>query len=388
MYRVQGAFRATWPVLLVCLATLLLSACGSRQTAEPLVLPETTGEAEVRKIWSQRVARGHDDEFLFLQPAVTNDTVYIVTAEGYLTAYNARNGRRDWWIKLDDRVLGGVGADEDQLYVVTRGGDLVALSLDGQEEYWRAPLPNESLVPPQSNGALVVTQTIDGQLLAFDRSSGERRWLFDTSMPVLSYRGNATPWMDDRRLVTGFDNGRVAALDVNSGRLLWNYDVGVPSGRTELERLVDIDGSPVVRNGRVYVTGYQGRMAALDLRTGDELWSRPGSSLRSPGVDDNRIIVAGSDGLMIGYDQRSRSEVWRVESLKRRELTDPVPLSGYFLVGDSEGYIFAIEPRDGSIASFDRVDEKGIRSSFVRYRDRIIMFGNGGQLASYRIVKP
>ena len=379
-----------WPML--ALGVLLiagLSGCGgtgeTREQAAPV--PQATGDVELRRIWSQRVARGHDGQFLFLEPVVVNDTVFAATADGYLTAYNARNGRRDWWRNLDEVLLGGVGADGDHLYVVTRSGELVALSHEGEEQ-WRALLPNESLVPPQSNRTQVMVQTIDGQILAFDRDSGDRRWQYDTNMPVLSYRGNATPWVNDDWVITGFDNGRVVALEARTGRMQWTHDVSTPSGRTELERLVDVDGSPVVQNGNVFVAGYQGKVAALELQGGEEIWSRPVSSLRSPGVDGNNLMVVGANGQLSGYNLRSRSELWRDDSLQWRRLTSPVALDDHFLVGDFEGYLYAIDQEDGRIASHVQVDEQGLRSDMIRYRDRVIVFGNGGQLASYRIVKP
>lgn len=375
------------PVLCV-LAGIVLTGCSSTEPREqPAAVPEVTGEAPVREIWSRRFAEGHDGEYLFMTPVVVEDQVFISTANGYIGAYDARLGRRDWWKQLDARLIAGVGADSDHLYVVTRNGKLMALSHTG-EPRWEAALPNESLVPPQSNGRQVVVQTIDGEVLAFDQDDGERSWQYDSNMPVLSFRGNATPYVDGSRVVTGFDNGRVVSLDVSTGRVQWQQALGTASGRTELERIVDVDSSPVVRDGTVYITGYQGKVAALALRSGEERWSRSVSSLRSPAVGDDNVVVAAYDGRVIGYDLASRREVWRHDKLQWRRLNSPVTLGDHVLVGDFEGYLYAIRQADGSIDGRVQVDGKGIRSPMVRYRDRVILFGNGGQIASYRIVEP
>ena len=376
-------------LLAVCVLTgIVLTGCSSTEPREqPAAVPEATGEAPVREIWSRRFAEGHDGKYLFMTPAVVEDQVFISTANGYVGAYDARIGRRDWWTRLDARLIAGVGADADQLYVVTRNGKLVALSQSG-ERLWEAGLPNESLVPPQSNGRQVIVQTIDGELLAFDSDDGERRWQYDSNMPVLSFRGNATPYVDGSRVVTGFDNGRVVSLDVNTGRVEWQQALGTASGRTELERIVDVDASPVVRDRTVYMTGYQGKVAALTLRSGEERWSRSVSSLHSPAVGDGTLVVAAYDGSVIGYGLASRREVWRHDKLAWRRLTAPVSLGEHVLVGDFEGYLYAIRQDDGSIDGRALVDETGLRSSLVRYRDRVILFGNGGQIASYRIVEP
>ncbi|TDT41627.1 Beta-barrel assembly machine subunit BamB [Halospina denitrificans] len=382
-----GPMQRFLPVLCV-LAGIVLSGCSSTEPREqPAAVPEVTGEAPVREIWSRRFAEGHDGEYLFMTPVVVEDQVFISTANGYIGAYDARLGRRDWWKQLDARLIAGVGADSDHLYVVTRNGKLMALSHTG-EPRWEAALPNESLVPPQSNGRQVIVQTIDGEVLAYDQDDGERSWQYDSNMPVLSFRGNATPYVDGSRVVTGFDNGRVVSLDVTTGRVQWQQALGTASGRTELERIVDVDSSPVVRDGTVYITGYQGKVAALTLRSGEERWSRSVSSLRSPAVGNDNVVVAAYDGRVIGYDLASRREVWRHDKLQWRRLNSPVTLGDHVLVGDFEGYLYAIRQADGSIDGRAQVDGKGIRSPMVRYRDRVILFGNGGQIASYRIVEP
>ncbi|MDX1590072.1 MAG: outer membrane protein assembly factor BamB [Oleiphilaceae bacterium] len=380
-YRLPG-------VLLLTL--LLLGGCASSGDGfeRAVEAPEASGEVQVRKIWSRRVAHGMDGQYLLLQPVVQDDQVFAATEEGYVTAYNARNGRRDWWVKLDAHLLGGVGSDGERLYVTSRNGQLIALSPEDGEQLWATDMPNEVLAPPQSNGRLVVVQTIDSGLIAYDARSGDKRWQFDSKAPVLSYRGTATPYVDNRLVVTGFDNGRLVALDVATGRVEWDYTVSTPSGRTELERLVDVDGSPVVVDGDVHVTGYQGRVAALDLITGVEQWSRPVSSLRSPAVSNGRVFVAAADGEMVGFSRQQRTQLWREEErLKWRRLTAPVTLGGHVLVGDFEGYLYALNQADGQIEGRTLVDEKGLRSDMLRYRDRVILFGNGGQLASYRIVE-
>lgn len=382
-----GPMQRFLPVLCV-LAGIALSGCSSTEPREqPAAVPEVTGEAPVREIWNRRFAEGHDGEYLFMTPVVVEDQVFISTANGYIGAYDARLGRRDWWKQLDARLIAGVGADSDHLYVVTRNGKLMALSHTG-EPRWEAALPNESLVPPQSNGRQVIVQTIDGEVLAFDQDDGERSWQYDSNMPVLSFRGNATPYVDGSRVVTGFDNGRVVSLDVTTGRVQWQQALGTASGRTELERIVDVDSSPVVRDGTVYITGYQGKVAALTLRSGEERWSRSVSSLRSPAVGNDNVVVAAYDGRVIGYDLASRREVWRHDKLQWRRLNSPVTLGDHVLVGDFEGYLYAIRQADGSIDGRAQVDGEGIRSPMVRYRDRVILFGNGGQIASYRIVEP
>ncbi|MEQ6884846.1 outer membrane protein assembly factor BamB [Salicola sp. Rm-C-2C1-2] len=377
---------AAWRcVMMYVLASVVLAGCSSSEPEEqPAAVPEASGDVEVREIWSRRVADGMDGQYLFLSPGVHEGTVYAATESGYMTAYNARNGRRDWWQKLDEKILAGVGVDSDHLYVVTRNGELIALSHKGKEQ-WRASLPNESLVAPRSNGRYVVAQTIDGELLAFNQSNGDRRWQYDSNMPVLSFRGNATPWLDGSRVIAGFDNGRVVSLDVRSGAVQWEKRLAEPAGRTELERLVDVDSSPHVVDDAVYVSAYQGSVTALDLRSGEERWSRELSSLEAPAVTEDQIVAAGADGTLVGFERASRNELWRHRKLAWRQPGAPVSLGNHVMVGDFEGYLYAVDAADGSIDARLLVDDAGLRSPPIRFRDRVIVFGNGGWLASYHI---
>ncbi|PAU80917.1 outer membrane protein assembly factor BamB [Halovibrio salipaludis] len=377
---------AAWRCLMTfILAGVVLAGCSSSEPREqPAPVPGVSGDAEIREIWSRRVGEGMDGQYLFLSPGIHEETVYAATQNGYITAYNARNGRRDWWEKLDERLLGGVGVDADHLYVVTRNGELIALSHEGKEQ-WRTSLPNEALVPPQSNGRYVVVQTIDGELLAFSQSNGNRRWQYDSNMPVLSFRGNATPWIDGSRVIAGFDNGRVVALDVRSGAVQWEQRLAQPAGRTELERLVDVDSSPHVVDDTVYVSAYQGSVTALELRSGEERWSRELSSLEAPAVTQEQVVAAGADGTLVGFERASRSELWRHRELAWRQPTAPVALGNHAVVGDFEGYLYAVDAADGTIDSRVLVDDEGLRTDPIRFRDRVIVFGNGGWLASYHV---
>ncbi len=376
---------ARWSMVSCVLLAVVLAGCSSSEPREqPAPVPEASGDAEVREIWNRRIAEGMDGQYLFLSPGVHEKRVYAATENGYVTAYNARNGRRDWWEKLDERLIAGVGVDSDHLYVVTRNGELIALSHKGKEQ-WRAALPNESLVPPQSNGRYVVVQTIDGELLAFSQSSGERRWQYDSNMPVLSFRGNATPWIDGSRVIAGFDNGRVVALDVQSGAVQWEQALAQPAGRTELEQLVDVDSSPHVVGDTVYVSAYQGSVSALELRSGEERWSRELSSLEAPAVTDEHVVAAGADGTLVGFERSSRSEIWRHRELAWRQPTAPVGLGDHVVLGDFEGYLYAVNAADGTIDGRVLVDGKGLRADPIRFRNRVIVFGNGGWLASYHV---
>lgn len=374
-------------VQLLAMASLiaLMLGCSSQEPfEEPDPLPEIEESVELEEVWSRSIGDGMDGNLLFLSPVIVGDILYAIDAEGELYAVNAASGKRLWYKDLDRPILAGVGADRDQLYVVSRNGELLALNRENGERNWSASLPAEVLAAPQSNGSQVVVSTIDGKLIGFD-ISGDRLWQYDSTAPVLSYRGTAVPYIDNERVLAGFSNGMLMSLDVLTGAPLWEYSVGVSTGRTELERLVDIDGTPLVLDDMVLVAGYQGKLAALGLDNGQELWSREASSLQSPGTGRGSIYVAEADGTLISYSSFSRAEAWRIETLSWRRLTSPVTYGDLVAVGDFEGYLHLVHQSDGEFVGRVQVDGDGLRVSPLRFDDLLIVFGNGGELVAYRL---
>ncbi|MFE8069626.1 outer membrane protein assembly factor BamB [Marinobacteraceae bacterium S3BR75-40.1] len=370
---------------LVLFALAIVGCSTTEPVEEPAPLPDITETVTLEEAWDCSIGDGMDGQLLFLQPSVDEQALYAVDTWGELYAKNPQNGETLWERDLDERILAGVGRDAQQLYVANEDGEVIALSREDGSERWRAPLPSEVLAPPQSNGRQVVVQTIDGKVIGFAQSDGERLWQYDSIVPVLSFRGTGTPYVDSQTALIGLANGRLVALDVTEGSQLWQYEVGVPEGRTELERLVDVDANPVVEDGVVYIAGYQGKLAALELRSGQELWSREGSSLQSPSLGGGEIFLAKANGTLIGLDAYSHTEAWRVDALSWRRLTRPLPVADVVLVGDFEGYLHILSQQDGAFLGRVQVDDEGLRVPPVRVGNLIYVFGNSGELVAYKV---
>lgn len=383
--RVRSPGRAlAWLSLLG--AVVLTGACSTTDHyEEPAALPEISTKVNFEAVWDDSVDDGDKGHLLYLRPYVTKDVVYAVSEDGDLMALNAQNGDEEWEQDLDRHILAGVGGDSRHLYVVTLAGQLLALDRKNGHELWHRDLPDEVLAAPQTNSRSVVVQTIDGKVLAFDSQNGKSQWEYDGIVPVLSFRGTATPYVDDDRVVAAFANGQLMALDAHNGNTAWQYTLGEPKGRTELERMVDVDGSPVVENGTVYAVGYQGHVAALDLQSGRELWSRKASSLAQVALGYGNVYVAGSDGHVQAFNLVTHTEVWHQNKLSYRQLTGPVAVDSYLLVGDFEGYLHLISQIDGHFVGRIRVDNHGIRVPVIYRNGLIYAYGNGGELVAYRL---
>ena len=370
------------------LLTLLgLAGCSTTDTFEqPAPVPDIDGSVEFKPVWSMSVGDGHDDDFLYLSPLNAGDILYAASADGELYAVQSEDGKVIWQTELRDRIFAGVGGDSERLYLATREADLLALSREDGAELWRAPLPTEVLATPQSNGQLVVAQTTDGRVLAFDADSGEKLWQYDSVVPVLSIRAAAAPLVGGDVVLASFANGKLIALSAEAGQPLWQYQVGEPQGRTELERLVDITGQPLVLESAGLVVGYQGKLALVDIRTGQEIWSRQASSLYSPMIGNGEIYLASANGDVVALRGSDRRELWVQDRLSWRQLTQPIVVDDYLVTSDFEGYLHILSREDGSLEGQLEFDDEGIRVPAQRLSNgNLLVYGNSGDMAVLRI---
>ncbi|MDK9558118.1 outer membrane protein assembly factor BamB [Marinobacter sp. M216] len=369
------------------LAVMGLAGCSSTDTFEqPAPLPEIESSVEFKQVWSMSVGDGHDEDFLYLAPLNAGDLLYAASADGEVYAVQSENGKVIWQTELSDRIFAGVGGDGQRLYLATREADLLALSREDGTELWRAALPTEVLAAPQSNGQLVVAQTTDGRVLGFDAESGEKLWQYDGVVPVLSIRAAAAPLVGGDVVLASFANGKLIALSAEAGQPLWQYEVGQPQGRTELERLVDITGQPLVLDSAVLVVGYQGKLALVDIRTGQEIWSRKASSLYSPMIGDGEIYLASANGDIVALRGSDRRELWVQDRLSWRQLTQPMVVEDYLVTADFEGYLHILSREDGSFQGQFEFDDEGIRVPAQRLSNgNLLVFGNSGDMAVLRI---
>jgi len=217
-------------------------------------------------------------------------------------------------------------------------GEIVALDAASGDERWQVAVTSEVLGSPAVGGGKVLVQTVNGKLTALSAATGATEWVIQQSMPALSVRGTSSPVIARGRVVSGFDNGRVASYDLDDGGVLWNVLMEPPSGRTELDRLIDVDASPVVVGNDVYAAAYQGRIGAIDLDSGRLLWSRELSAHSGFSVDVGAIYVANQRSELVALSRGSGRELWRRKDLRNRDVTGPAILGNSVVVGDFEGF--------------------------------------------------
>lgn len=351
----------------------------------PVELTDINETVVLDKRWSRSVGNGQGDGLYRLNPLLADGVIYVVSEEGELAAFDADSGKLRWESELEIPISGGVGKYRDSLLLGGADGLVMRLSAEDGSEIWRRPVTGEVLAAPQSNGEVVVAQAYDGKLMAFDYETGEKLWTFSNDVPVLTLRGTSTPIIYNDFVIAGFADGKVIAVSLDSGSVVWEARVAIAQGRSEIERIVDIDGTMAVQGAELYVASYQGRIVALEMRAGRKLWQRNVSSVSGVSVGFGNVYVADEDGTVSAFLRNGQSIRWQNIELGYRELSRPTPIGSYVAVVDFEGYLHLLSQVDGVIVGRDRPDSDGARADMIAKGNILYVYGNSGELIAYDI---
>jgi len=380
--------------LLVIAATVTLFGCSTiggwfssddENPTAPAELTDIDETVDIDKLWSVGVGDGQGDGFYRLRPAMSGQTLYAASADGEVIALDRSSGDDLWDTELDTSLSGGVGVSGAGLLLGTSEGVVLKLDASDGARLWGTQLHGEILSAPQSNGRVVVVQTYDGKLQGLDFDTGDILWTYDSNVPVLTIRGTSTPIIDEDRVYAGFANGRVLAFDINNGAVLWEVRVAIPQGRSEIERIVDIDGSMELAAGRLYAASYQGNVVAIDVRSGQKLWQQKASSFSGVSQGFGNVYVADENGTVTAYQRDGQGVRWTQPALAYRKLSRPTPVAGYVAVGDFEGYVHLLSQADGTFAGRVKVDGDGVRADMLSDGNVLYVYGNSGDLVAYEI---
>jgi len=342
---------------ILLLALVALGACSSsdKKQQDPVSLSDYDQEVDLSVEWRRQIGKGQGTSQGQFLPAVQDDKVWVADASGILQSLSLSSGSIQWQTDLKQSLSAGVVARDGLLFVATSDGELLALKQSNGEEVWRTDIESEVVALPVADGDHLAVQTVDGKLHLLNTQSGKVVWGYHSNLPNLSLRGTSRPVLTPDLIIAGFANGKVVAVDRRSGAVRWEARIGTPAGRSELERLVDVDGGLFWDDKIVYVVGYQGHVAALDVESGRELWKREASSYHGPFVGLGNVYFVADDDHIIAIDERSTNDVWAQTELARRQLTEPVRIEDYIAVADYQGYVHLIKQLDGSIVGRQQV---------------------------------
>lgn len=381
---------------LTLIASLLLSggcstvkgwfADDEDEASEPAPLVEFEPEMKVEKVWASSVGKGQGKTFNNLAPAISGDVLYAASTDGQVVALDKATGKRRWKQDLDLPITGAIGLGPDSVMVGSSDGSVIQLAASDGSERWRVVLDGEVLSAPQSDGRVVLVQTYNGKLRALDANDGSELWEFDSNLPVLTLRGTSTPMIAERLAIAAFATGKVVALDLQTGALRWEARVAVAQGRSEIDRIVDIDGHMLLLGNTLYVASYQGRVVAIDIAAGRKIWQQEASSYVGPDQGFGNIYVSDSTGSVVAYYRNGEGVRWEQPALENRRLSPPKTVRGYVVVGDLEGYLHFLDQVDGRFVGRIKVDGKGVRGRMLAEGNTLYVYSNTGKLLAYRVV--
>jgi outer membrane protein assembly factor BamB len=369
-------------------ACLILTGCfggGDDIIEPPAELVPFDADIDVRRVWNTKVGGGTERLRLGLQPASDGANIYVGSYDGRIEALNAETGRSQWSVRVEDNLTAGPAFGSGNLAFGTANGELLMFSAQDGELRWRREAGSEVIAPPAIGAGLVVFRTVDGRLRAFNLDTGEEAWSIEQSLPALTLRGDTSPVISGQLVVSGFDNGRIGAYDINDGTPLWEFPIATSTGRTELERLVDIGGDLAVVGNDVYTAGVNGRAVGIDLRTGQVIWQQEVSSFAGLGVDANNVYVTDEFGTVAAYDRRRGAPVWRQEDLRLRDVTAPTRFGNLLVVGDFEGYLHWLDPEDGRFRARERAGSDRITGAPLVLGQTLYVQSDDGSVAAFAL---
>jgi outer membrane protein assembly factor BamB len=415
----------------------------AKKAQEPAELVKFEPTIKVDKIWSTGVGKGEQRHGVRQHPVIADGRVYAAATSGSIYALDLQTGKKIWEYEakkerkaqlaaVDDvpsqveseskeglskeekasrkerlrnekqqrkerkalakkrplpRYSGGPGVGDGLVVVGSLEGDVIALDAATGTEKWRAKVPNEVIAAPAVAQSLVFVRSNDGRVSAFDSATGERRWFHEQEGPTLSVRGNAGITIGPGVLFIGNDDGTVSALAMQDGRQLWEQTVGVPEGRTELERMADVDGTPVLDGTTLYATSFKNETLAIEGPSGRPLWTRDHGGAGSVGVSSGLVVVADNAGSVWGLDKNSGSAMWSQAALARRSLTGVAIQGDYAVVGDYKGYLHWLSLSDGKLAARKRAGRDTLVSQPIVVDGILIVQNTDGDLTAFRLAQ-
>ncbi len=348
--------------------------------AQPKPLVELSPTLAVTEVWNRSIGKGADRSGVRVTPAQRDGKLYTAGVDGEVTAIDAA-----WNRDLKLKLAGGPGVGDGMIVVGGMDGDVVALDAAGGAERWRVHVAAEVVSAPAVDASLVYVRTNDGRVYAFDAADGKQRWVNDRgTVPLLSLRGNASPRVAGDLVVNATDAGKVMALRASDGAPAWEQSLATAEGRTEVERLTDVDGDLKIDSDVIYAAAYHGQVVALSLGSGRPLWNRTLSSYTNIDVSASQVYAVDDQSQVWALDRTSGASMWKQDALLNRWLSGPAVQGEYVVVGDVEGYVHWLAIADGKEAARERLSKHAIRATPVVVGDTVYVVDINGELGAYR----
>ncbi|GAB1256661.1 outer membrane protein assembly factor BamB [Aurantivibrio plasticivorans] len=370
----------------VALAALLVGCASTDESLEPMKLEDFEPRAEIHKVWSRTIGDGQDVRYTQFVPAIRGNEIFAADVEGRVYSIDRETGSVNWKVKTREPISAAITVVANTLLVGTYNADVIALDAANGSEKWRTRVSSEVLNVPAADGRFVAVQSFDGRLVGLDFDDGKELWSYEVKPPLLTLRGHSAPVIENGIVYAAFATGKIVAIQAEDGVVVWEQRVAIPKGRSDFEKLVDIDGSPLVVGEILMVASYQGQLMALSKSTGRPLWAEEISTFMPLSASAGVVYATDAQSSVKAFKMGNGSQAWNNVELLRRKLTGPMAWSGYVAVADEiDGYLHVLDSENGSLVARKKINGSGVRSPLVARGDTLYVLSNSGKLLALTI---
>ena len=375
-------------VVIGILFLVLLSCSSKKDEIKPNDLPKISNQGDITLLWKRKLTGAEDAYGYKLIPAFANGQILAASQNGRVFSLDAESGSVTWERELEMELSAGPGVSDTVVVVGSPEGEVIAMDIDTGSTLWTAQVSSEILAPPVIDRNKVVVRSQDGRVYGFSISSGERDWVFDTNIPSLTQRGNSTPVARAGRLYVGFDSGKVAALNIDDGTVLWQQNVVNNQGKTEIDRIADIDGEIGVLATELFISSIADKTMAVAAESGRVLWVQDFGSSTGITVSRRSLFMTDESSVMHQINRSDGSLGWKQDAFLLRKLTRPTYYQGVLVSGDMDGYLHFIDSETGEILARTRAGSAAFFDAPLVVVDSVFTYNQDGTLSAYQYQQP
>lgn len=344
----------------------------------PAALVDLKPTLNVRSAWTTPV--GASGAYTF-SPAVAGDSIFAAARDGALVKVDAATGRPVWRINAGGTLTAGVGSDGNTVVVVGEKGNVMAFDASGKLR-WSAAASSEVLSAPAVGQGLVIVRSQDNRIVGFDADTGARKWVVQRTAPSLILRTAPGILMTASDAFVALPGGKLLAVALPGGAPRWEAAVGDARGATELERIIDTSGMPVLTGRQVCAVSFQGRAMCFDAASGTVVWAKDLSSDVGLAADERFVFAADITGAVSALSRDAGASVWKSTALGYRRLSAPLSISRAVAVGDYQGYVHFLSREDGAMLARIATDGSEIIAAPVLAGANMVVQTRAGALVS------
>lgn len=376
-------------------SSLLLFSCtqvdnymlGKDNTPKPSELKPIQSKVKVVEKWSAPLPTASNwfKANSKLKPEIVDNVVYTADSSGLIQANNRANGQLIWSKKINHRIIGGLTVSHGKMALSTDDSSIVLLNQVDGSQLWKNTVSSHVLSKPVIVNQRVLAKTIDGNLYCFDLNTGHKLWVSDHGAPSLILKASSSPAIVQNKFaLVGYSDGKLDGVDLSNGRILWQRSIAYANGASDVERLVDIDADPIVRGDIAYLGTYQGFVGAFSLKEGQFIWRKPASIYKNMVLDDHALYITDSNDVIWALNRANGNVFWKQESLKARQLTEPVLLGKRLIVGDKTGILHVLSTDNGELISRTELGS-ALTIAPVIAGNKIYVVTNNGKLSQLSV---